>query len=433
VLIISPHFPPINAADMHRVRHSLPHFREFGWEPLTLAVDPEYVEGFEDELLLRTVPEDVTVERVSALDFRWTRLFGLGNLALRSLPFLARKGNEILRAGDVDLIYFSTTAFASLSLGPYWKRKFGVPFVVDMQDPWYNDYYETRPKSERPPKYWFSHRLDGMLEPRVMQQVDGLIAVTQAYINDLSDRYPQTRSIPCLELPFAVSPLDTEVAAELASKIDGAHQGRFVGTYTGVCNSAMAPILRCLFRALNKGRRNAPEVFGGVRLRFVGTSYAPSGTAKPSVLPIAKEEGVGDVVTEQTDRVSYFEALRLQQDSSFLLLPGTLDSDYTASKLYPYVLARRPVLGLIHEESSAVRTLSELNIPDVLTFRDEAHLDELSQEVARRWERILRDLPFEPDTNWQSFEKYTAREMTRSQAALFDQVVGETMPEKQTK
>jgi hypothetical protein len=408
---------------MHRVRHSLPYFREFGWDPVTLAVEPEYVEGFRDDLLLETVPDDVQVERVAALDYRWTRKVGLGSIALRAFPHLALKGNKLLHQGDVDLVYFSTTAFAVLALGPYWKRRFGVPFVVDLQDPWYNTYYESRPKSERPPKYWFSHRLDGVLEPFVMRRADGLIAVTKAYIDDLSERYSEIGDIPSVELPFGVSPVDMEVARELGDRRNGRTGDQLVGTYTGVCNSAMTPVLRTLFRALRFGIESDPALFRRVRLKFVGTSYAPRGQAKPSVMPIAHEEGVADHVTEETDRVSYFEALQLQHESSFLLLPGTLDADYTASKLYPYVLSRKPILGLINARSSAVQTLSELNVDGVFTFKDESHLGDIGPEVTRVWSSILKSLPFEPPTDWDAFERYTAREMTRVQATLFDQVL----------
>jgi hypothetical protein len=33
LLIVSPHFVPINAPDMQRVRMSLIYFAEFGWKP----------------------------------------------------------------------------------------------------------------------------------------------------------------------------------------------------------------------------------------------------------------------------------------------------------------------------------------------------------------------------------------------------------------
>ena len=45
VLIVSPHFPPINAPDMQRVRLALPYLRELGWEPTVIAVGPDLVEG----------------------------------------------------------------------------------------------------------------------------------------------------------------------------------------------------------------------------------------------------------------------------------------------------------------------------------------------------------------------------------------------------
>src|SRR5579863_8000553 len=101
VLIVSPCFPPSNTADMHRVRQSLPHFRAFGWEPVVLAVAPQFVEGVRDDLLLETIPDDIPVSRVPALPVGWTRKIGLGNLALRAFPYLYREGARILRRGGI--------------------------------------------------------------------------------------------------------------------------------------------------------------------------------------------------------------------------------------------------------------------------------------------------------------------------------------------
>jgi len=43
-LIVSPHFPPINAPDMQRVRMSLPYYRRCGWDPEVLTVDERWQE-----------------------------------------------------------------------------------------------------------------------------------------------------------------------------------------------------------------------------------------------------------------------------------------------------------------------------------------------------------------------------------------------------
>jgi hypothetical protein len=64
VLIVSPHFPPVNAPDMQRVRLALPYLRAQGWEPTVLAVAPEYIEGgVREPLLESTYPADVPVVR----------------------------------------------------------------------------------------------------------------------------------------------------------------------------------------------------------------------------------------------------------------------------------------------------------------------------------------------------------------------------------
>ena len=43
LLIVSPHFPPVNTPDMQRVRMLLPFFRPNGWRVEVLAVEAERV------------------------------------------------------------------------------------------------------------------------------------------------------------------------------------------------------------------------------------------------------------------------------------------------------------------------------------------------------------------------------------------------------
>ena len=140
VLVVSPHFAPINAPDMHRVRMMLPYIRDFGWEPTILAVDPADIEGgVVEPILENTYPVDIRVIRVRGLPPRFTRWAGVGSLWLRCGLALGRAGEALLRSERFDLIFFSTTQFEAFNLGPRWKARFGVPFVIDYQDPWVND------------------------------------------------------------------------------------------------------------------------------------------------------------------------------------------------------------------------------------------------------------------------------------------------------
>jgi len=145
---------------MQRVRMSLPFYKEMGWEAEVICVDEQYTDGFTDELLSETIPADIPVHKVKALPLRYTRKFGLGSLSIRSYYHFKQKGTELLEKKKFDLVFFSTTMFHVIALGRYWKEKFGVPFVVDMQDPWRNDFYLSRPKSVRPPKFKMAYTMD---------------------------------------------------------------------------------------------------------------------------------------------------------------------------------------------------------------------------------------------------------------------------------
>ena len=193
VLIVSPHFPPINAPDMQRARLALPYLRSFGWEPVVLAVAPEMVEGgVREPLLEQTYPADIRVERVRGIPPQATRWAGVGSLWLRCGRALRAAGERLLRQERFDLVFFSTTQFDAFSLGPRWKARFGVPYVLDYQDPWINDYYrltKTIPPGG-PLKFGFSQWRARRLEPKALRQAGGVVAVSDSYGPALARNHP---------------------------------------------------------------------------------------------------------------------------------------------------------------------------------------------------------------------------------------------------
>ncbi len=423
VLIISPRFPPINAADMHRVRHSLPYFRAFGWDPTVLAVHPESVEGEREERLEHTIPSGADVRRTKALPVEWTRQVGVGDLALRALPYAWQQGNKIIRHEDIDLVYFSTTAFPILALGRYWKARFGVPYVIDMQDPWYSGTYDP---DEAPPmfsKAWLARQVGRILEPLAMTAVDGVISVSEGYCEILQSRYDRVRSSLCEVIPFGAAQKDFEVlrTGDVENPIFDPDDGNTHVVQVGRAGPDMDRAAHCLFDALATGRRESPRLYDDLQLHFVGTRYSLD--ACKTMAPIAEEYGVGDLVHEQVARVPYFQALRLLRDADMLVLLGSTDPNYTASKLYPYILARRPLLTVFHKNSSVVDITRKTKAGTVVTYDNDEDTTGVAVEVESAWTPMLERLPYVPETDWDAFQPYTAEAMTRRQVEVFDQVV----------
>ncbi|MCB0641212.1 MAG: glycosyltransferase [Phaeodactylibacter sp.] len=425
VLIISPHFPPINGADMHRVRQSLPYFKELGWEPTVVAVDPAFVEATEDPLLLETVPDDIRVLHVSAFKPNLTRKLGLGSLALRSLYFYRKAVDRLLRKEQFDLIYFSTTQFPVLVLGNYWSKKFKVPYVIDMQDPWHSDYYLNKPKSERPPKYWFAYTLNKRLEPIAMKRVNGILSVSAAYHQTLCERYPNIQPEMCHTLTFGAFEGDQDLLKkhDIPNRIFEPDRNKIRLVYVGRAGHDMKKALSMLFAGIRYGLAQQPELFQKLELYFVGTSYAAAGRGVGTVAPLAEEMGLEDMVFEHTDRVPYFEGLQLLQDADLLFIPGSDDPKYTASKLYPYILAKKPLLVIFHKSSSVLEVLKATQAGLAHTFDKGTHPDEQKAAIYTSLVQLLQSLPEPPETRWEAFAPHFAKAKTARQVAIFEQAL----------
>lgn len=371
VLLVSPHFPPTNAPDHQRVRMSLPFYREHGWDPVVLAVDSASVENTCEPLLAETLPADITVHRVAALPARWTRRIGLGNIAYRAWFQLRAAGDRLLRETPFDLVYFSTTQFVATTLGARWLKRFGVPFVVDLQDPWRTDYYE-RPGAPRPPggwKYRFAHWQAARLEERAWRDAAGFTSVNDTYLAQLGQRYPWFVTKPSAVIPFGAAASDFTVArthADIASAF-APTPGLTHLVSVGAAGPIMRAALVCLFAGLRDFRAQSPALAARLRLHFVGTSYAPRGLARPTVTPIAAEFGVADLVAEQPERVGYFSALKTMLAGDALIIPGSDDPSYSPSKIAACYLADRPTLALAPVGSAFARQMAELSFATLVT------------------------------------------------------------------
>lgn len=420
VLIVSPYFPPVNAADMQRVRMSLPYFKDFGWDAEVVTIDDSYADMVKDELLLQSVPGDIRIHKVKALNKSWTSKFGLGSIALRSLRYYKQTVNALLKSGGYDLIYFSTTQFPVCTLGAYWKKRFGIPYVIDMQDPWHSDYYRDKPKSQRPPKYWFSYCLNKYLEPIALKKAGGLISVSQAYIDVLKKRYPSIKSIPAETITFGLFEPDLEIAAQNSASFPALlHQGSFNIVYIGRGGKDMHKAVAPLFNAFKNSLQADKEAFGKLKFYFIGTSYAPAGTGTPTIAPLAAQFGIENYVVEITDRISYYHSLATLQKADALFVPGSDDAQYSASKVYPCLLMKKPLLAVMHPHSNVVGMLKDCaENALVFTFETPA-LETVIQYTLAQWATGKAD----PVVLNNNADAYTAKNLTGRQVELFNKVL----------
>lgn len=423
VLIVSPHFPPVNAPDMQRARMALPYLRASGWEPVVLAVAPEMIEGGVIEPLLEeTYPADIRIVRVRGIPARATRWAGIGSLWLRCGRALRAAGDGLLRRERFDLVFFSTTQFDAFSLGPRWRAMFGVPYVLDYQDPWVNDYYA---RTHTPPpggwlKFGFSQWSARMREPKVLRGAAGVVAVSDAYGATLAKTYPWFDGRGVTLLPFGAASQDFATAARHrpAEPLIPFGDGHFHLVYAGRCGPDMSTSLKVVFRAFRQYLSANPAGAERIRFHFVGTDYAPRPFGREWAMPIARDEGVERYVTEHCYRVPYFDSLYYLTHADALLAVGSNDPTYSASKLYPYVLAGRPMLMVFSAQSPMVALAEEIGCGTPYVFSDASDIEALSRQVCASWflNEGMRDLRAADSS---AFVRFTAEGMTRQLAGCF--------------
>jgi glycosyltransferase involved in cell wall biosynthesis len=430
VLVVSPYFPPANGADSHRVRVTLPFFFENGWEAEVLAVEPDCVAVPRDPWLLRGVPEYLKIHRVKAISLRWSRIPGLGTVDFRAFRAIGMMGANVLREGKFDLVYFSTTVFPVLVHGAKWKQQFGVPYVIDYQDPWCTDYYRHHP-GVRPPggrlKYSIVEWIARRQEPKALRDCSGITAVSPAYLVELAERYEFAVEMPHLVVPFPGARRDFEriESESINQDVYDPGDGLIHWVYVGVSGPIMYKTLGAFFKAIADQKAADPAWAARLRMHFIGTSYAPAGQGIEVVVPLAKQYGLQDNVIEQTDRVPYSIAIRCLLDADALIAPGSDDSAYNASKLLPYLMARKPLLAMFHKDSPAAELLGRVGGATIVAFESEQSEDQIADQIHDKW---LRSSSFQQvlPMNQQSAEVYTDSGQARLLCEFFDVVLGRT-------
>ena len=130
---------------------------------------------------------------------------------------------------------------------------------------------------------------------------------------------------------------------------------------------------------------------------------------------------MADVVEEIPNRIPYLESLKCLIDAEALVVPGSDDPGYTASKIYPYIMANKPMLAIFHEDSSVVDVLRATKAGTLVTFKTKADFAGMAREIETNWFKSEFQQP--PGIDRKALEPYLARELTRRQCAIFDRAI----------
>jgi hypothetical protein len=351
------------------------------------------------------------------------RLAGIGDIGLRGYVQMADALKTLASKQSISAVLITGSPFYPMMMARMVRQTLRVPVVLDFQDPWVSADGALRPRWS---KGGLAHRMAVELEPRALRHASFITSVSDRQNDEMAERYPWLDRERMAAIPIGGDPEDFEALRasppqNLLVRLDPALINlSYVGSYWPRARA----VLKALFAGLRQLRERDPDLAARLRLNFVGTSAQPSGEAAYCVMPIAMAEGVGDLVREHPARVPFLEALSLLANSHGLLMIGSDEPHYTASKIYPNLMAKRPFLSIFHKGSSAHEILSAAGGGRALAFATEAELAALTRRIAD----VLHDLATRPEIFGTSdetvYEPYTARSVAGQFAQVFDRVCG---------
>ena len=219
-------------------------------------------------------------------------------------PGLWRACSDLLRRERFDALFITTYPTYPALLGPRLKRAFRIPFVLDYQDPWVGAWGKTvggGPNGAVDLKSRLARALAAALEGRVARAADAIIAVSSETHEQVRRRHPAIEMTPCAAIPLGGEATDFD---RLRSR---ARANPYFDPADGhvhvCCVGTLAPLGRRDAARRARRRRRCCAIAGPTRTdASTCTSSGPAarrqGRRRPRVLPIARELGVADRVTE---------------------------------------------------------------------------------------------------------------------------------------
>ena len=376
------HFPPLaGSSGIQRTLRFVQHLPAFGWQPLVLSAHPRVYEQTSDDLT-GEIPDGTIVRRAFALD------------AARHLSIMGRypgwmsrpdrwvswklagvaDGIRMIKEFKADAIWSTYPIATAHVIGAVLHRKSGIPWIADFRDPMAQDGYPPDAKT------WESFK---HIEERATKNARFSVFTTPGAARTYRTRYPQfAERIVVIENGFD----EESFAAAGTDRAEGPLEpGTLIFLHSGIVypeERDPRPLFLALRRLVASGRLKRQQV----KFRFRAAVH------EALLNRLAAENGVADFI-EVCPPIPYKQALNeMMRADALLILQSDDCNDQIPAKLYEYLRARRPVLGLTDPNGDTAETLRRAGMDAIARLEStdeiEAILPSFIDAVASKTARI---------------------------------------------
>lgn len=411
ILIIYPHWPPSNLAGVHRARLISNFLPDFDWQPIVLTVKHKYYEEQPDFDFVKTVSKKTEVIYTDARKVGKTRI--IGDIGLRSFKFLKKEALKIIKERKIDFIWIPIPSFYVAVIGRVLYNKTKTPYGIDYIDPWVRDISNRKNIRSK-----LSNFVAKILEPYSVKKASLISGVSTPYYQPVLNRNFKNKKIEHVGMPYGFDPNDHKVTVDNIEYPWNNYPNCKPIVYAGAFLPLSGYYTELLFKSIKK-LKDEGKLDKQIKLFFVGTGDY----THKSITEYAKEAGVDDMIVEIRERFPFLHILNFLSSAYGVMIIGSTEKHYTASKTYQSLLSKKPVFSIFHGESSAIEVMNECNAGNyTVSYIENVNKIVFENEIKETFYKFGNH-----KDNWQpnlnALDKYSAKESARKLVELIEEVV----------
>jgi len=364
VLFLTSDFPPVGGVKVFRVLKFVKYLKQLGWDPVVLTTRVSRSLYF-DHSLLEEIPGGVRVYRTFYPDITNIFLYRAARYLYRKirkrevkvkkdgpprnlsrgiflkisswlllpdsyilwLPFAVIKALSVIRKEKIDVIFTTLPVFTCGIIGYVLKKLTGLPWVLDLRDPWSREPLLVCPTR----LHRFIHE---RLERFVLSNADRITVVSPL----LKEEFRKQNNIDVSKFNVIPNGFDPEDFIKASSLNNYRRDAEFIITFTGSFEKNRNPEI--FLRALSKLLEEREELTDKIRVNLIGWSSCP-------VDSIVDQYGLANVVRVHGFK-NHAECLGFVLASDLLLVFVTGESfqkTLLTTKFYEYLFAKKFILA----------------------------------------------------------------------------------------
>ena len=128
--MIATYFPPMAGIGTVRVTKYAKYLKEFDWKPTVATVEKKHIKDYDDTLM-----SDIEANEIEVIRLEFDKQEN-EKLETAFYHALKEKIDNLLTYKKYDMVFITGGPFEPMKIAPYIYRKYKIPYVIDLRDPW---------------------------------------------------------------------------------------------------------------------------------------------------------------------------------------------------------------------------------------------------------------------------------------------------------